>query len=174
VAPFNRYATLDVAFGVAAAGAEERVILYTGNDDHIVADLITPICVRTGTREVTLRFKGGLLGHWSVWTRSAVTLLEKLHGCIASGVIADDVLALDSQITDCNSVIFDIAHNFAGCIPGCHEILRRQGLLQTIHCLNPKEVLSPGQAEGIDRLYALYPDFADDDFVRANLPRWRA
>ena len=174
VAPFNRYATLDVAFGVAAAGAEERVTLYTGNDDHIVADLIIPIRVRTGSREVTLRFKGGLLGHWSVWTRSAVTLLEKLHGAIAAGAIPEDVLALDGQVTDCNSVIFDVEHNFAGCIPGCHEILRRQGLLRTIHCLNPNEVLSPGQAEEIDRLYALYPEFADDEFVRENLPRWRA
>ena len=174
VAPFNRYATLDVAFGVAAARAEDRVTLYTGNDDHIVADLITPMRVRTGSREVTLRFKGGLLGHWSVWTRSAVTLLERLHGSIASGAIPEDLLALDSQVTDCNSVIFDVEHNFAGCIPGCHEVLRRQGLLRTIHCLNPNEVLSPGQAAGIDRLYALYPEFADDDFVRENLPRWRA
>jgi hypothetical protein len=172
VAPFSRYGTLDVAFGVAAAGAEERVTLYTGNDDHIVADLVTPIRLRVGNREVTLRFKGGLLGHWSVWTRSAVILLEKLQGCIGTGAVPEEILAVDSQITDCNSVIFDVEHDFAGCIPGCHEILRRQGLLRSGHCLNPNEVLSPGQASGIDRLYATYPDFADDAFVRENLSRW--
>jgi hypothetical protein len=174
VAPFNRYATLDVAFGVAAAGAEERVTLYTGNDDHIVADLVTPLRVRTGGREVTLRFKGGLLGHWSVWTRFAVALLERLHACFGTGAIPEDILALDSQITDCNSVIFDVAHDFAGCIPGCHEVLRRQGLMRTAHCLDHGEVLSPGQAAEIDRLYATYPDFPDDTFVSANLARWRS
>jgi hypothetical protein len=174
VAPFNRYATLDVAFGVAAAGAEERVTLYTGNDDHIVADLVTPLRARTGGREATLRFKGGLLGHWSVWTRSAVTLLERLHACVGTGSIPEDILALDSRITDCNGVIFDVAHDFAGCIPGCHEILRRQGLMRTAHCLDPNEVLSPGQAAEIDRLYATYPDFPDDAFVSANLSRWRS
>jgi hypothetical protein len=174
VAPFNRYATLDVAFGVAAAGAEERVTLYTGNDDHIVADLVTPLRVRTGGREATLRFRGGLLGHWSVWTRSAVALLERLHACVGSGAVPDDILALDSQVTDCNAVIFDVAHDFAGCIPGCHEILRRQGLMRTIHCLDPGEVMSPGQAAGIDRLYATYPDLADDAFVADNLARWRS
>jgi len=174
VAPFNRYATLDVAFGVAAAGAEERVTLYTGNDDHIVADLVTPFRVRTGGRDVTLRFKGGLLGHWSVWTRSAVTLLERLQGCVGSGAIPEDILALDAQVTDCNSVIFDVAQDFAGCIPGCHEILRRQGLMRTIHCLDPSEILSPGQAAEIDRLYAAYPELADDAFVGENLARWRS
>jgi hypothetical protein len=173
VAPFNRYATLDVAFGVAAAGAEDRVTLYTGNDDHIVADLVTPLRVRTGGREVTLRFKGGLLGHWSVWTRSAVMLLERLHGCVGSGAIPEDILAVDAQVTDCNSVIFDVAHDFAGCIPGCHEVLRRQGLIRTIHCLDPGEVLSPGQAAEIDRLYATHPEFTDDAFVSDNLSRWR-
>jgi len=174
VAPFNRYKTLDVAFGIAAAGAEDRVTLYTGNDDHIVADLVTPFRIRAGKREVVLRFKGGLLGHWSVWTRSAVALLERLQACVAGGAIPEDILALDSQVTDCNSVIFDAAHDFAGCIPGCHEVLRRQGLMGTVHCLDPKEVLSPGQAAGIDRLYAAYPDLVDDAFVRENLARWRA
>jgi hypothetical protein len=174
VAPFNRYATLDVAFGVAAAGANERVTLYTGNDDHIVADLVTPLRVRANGRETTLRFKGGLLGHWSVWTRSAVILLQRLQACIATGAIPEDILALDAQVTDCNSVIFDVAHDFAGCIPGCHEVLRRQGLMRTAHCLDPNEVLSPGQASEIDRLYATYPEFADDAFVSDNLSRWRS
>jgi dihydrodipicolinate synthase/N-acetylneuraminate lyase len=172
VAPFDRYKTLDVAFGVVAASAEERITLYTGNDDHIVADLVTPLCIRTGKREVILRFRGGLLGHWSVWTKSAVELLAKIHRVIGSGAVPDEVLALDAMVTDCNSVIFDVANAFAGCIPGCHEVLRRQGLMRTVHCLDPHEVLSPGQAAGIDRLVASYPELVDDAFVRANLERW--
>lgn len=173
VAPFNRYRTLDVAFGIVQAHAEERITLYTGNDDHIVADLVTPLVVRTGNREVILRFQGGLLGHWSVWTRGAVKLLEKLKLSVSNGALPAEVLALDSFVTDCNSVVFDVEHDFAGCIPGCHEILRRQGLMSSIECLDPHEKLSPGQAEGIDRLYATYPELHDDAFVAANLARWR-
>ncbi len=175
VAPFNRYRTLDVAFGVAQAGAEDRITLYTGNDDHIVLDLLTPLAVRLGNREVTLRFKGGLLGHWSVWTKAAVELLERLKSATANGVaVPAELLKLDSFVTDCNATIFDVEHDFAGCIPGCHEVLRRQGLLRANLCLDPGEKLSPGQAAGIDRLYALYPEFTDDAFVKANLARWRA
>ncbi len=174
VAPFNRYATLDVAFGVVAAGAEERVTLYTGNDDHIVSDLVTPFEVRTPQRRAIVRFRGGLLGHWSVWTKSAVALLERLQAAVAAGPIPPEILALDAIVTDCNSVVFDVAHNFAGCIPGCHEILRRQGLMTSIHCLDPHETLSPGQAEGIDRLYATYPEWTDDAFVAENLYHWRS
>ena len=173
VAPFNRYKTLDVAFGVVAAGAEQRVTLYTGNDDHIVADLVTPLAIRTGGREVTLRFKGGLLGHWSVWVRSAVGLLDRIHACVGAGSVPDELLALDSMVTDCNAALFDVANDFAGCIPGCHEVLRRQGLLRSVHCLDRNEGLSPGQAAAIDRLYATYPELADDAFVAANLQRWR-
>jgi hypothetical protein len=174
VAPFNRYGTLDVAFGVVAAGAEDRVTLYTGNDDHIVSDLVTPFAIRTGTREAVVRFKGGLLGHWSVWTKGAVALLKMLREAVAAGPIPPEILALDGFVTDCNSVIFDVPHDFAGCIPGCHEILRRQGLMRTIHCLDPHETLSPGQAQEIDRLYATYPEWADDAFVAENLHRWRS
>jgi len=173
VAPFNRYRTLDVAFGIVQAHAEDRITLYTGNDDHIVADLITPLVVRTGNREITLRFQGGLLGHWSIWTRGAVELLERLKLSAAAGAIAPEVLALDSFVTDCNSVVFDVDHDFAGCIPGCHEILRRQGLMTSIECLDPHETLSAGQRDGIDRLYATYPELHDDAFVAANLERWR-
>src|ERR1700761_3219005 len=173
VAPFNRYRTLDVAMGIVQAQAEDRVTLYTGNDDHIVADLVTPMVVRTGNREGTLRFQGGLLGHWSVWTRGAVKMLERLKVSVSAGAIPPEVLALDSFVTDCNSVVFDVDHDFAGCIPGCHEILRRQGLLTSIGCLDPHEKLSPGQSDGIDRLYATYPELHDDAFVAANLERWR-
>ena len=170
IAPFNRYATLDVLKGVVAARAEERVALYTGNDDHIVLDLATPFDVRRGNETVRVRIRGGLLGHWSVWTRSAVQLLEKLH----RGPVDENLLALDARITDCNSAFFDVAHDFAGCIPGCHEVLRRQGLLQGTWCLDPNEALSPGQAQEIDRVYREHGDLADDAFVKANLERWLA
>jgi len=168
IAPFNRYATLDVVKGVVAARAEEKVALYTGNDDHIVLDLAVPFDIRRGDETVRVRIKGGLLGHWSVWTRSAVQLLERIQ----RGPVDAELLALDARVTDCNSAFFDVAHNFAGCIPGCHEVLRRQGLLEGTWCLDPNERLSPGQAEEIDRVYREHADLADDAFVRANLERW--
>jgi dihydrodipicolinate synthase/N-acetylneuraminate lyase len=165
IAPFNRYATLDVVRGVVAARAEERIALYTGNDDHILLDLAVPFAIRRGNEEVRVRIVGGLLGHWSVWTKTAVELLRKVH----EGEID---LALDARITDCNSAFFDVANNFAGCIPGCHEVLRRQGLLEGTWCLDPNEKLSPGQSEEIDRVYREHADLADDAFVRANVERW--
>jgi hypothetical protein len=172
IAPFNRYRTLDVVRGVVEARAEDRVTLYTGNDDHIVLDLLTPfVAVREG-QEVTVRIKGGLLGHWSVWTRRAVELLERIHAAVASGRPDFDLMALDSEVTDCNSAFFDVTNDFRGCIAGCHEVLRRQGLLEGIWCLDPAEGLSPGQAKEIDRVYAAYPELNDDAFVRDNLERW--
>jgi dihydrodipicolinate synthase/N-acetylneuraminate lyase len=168
VAPFNRYRTLDVVKGVVAARAEERVTLYTGNDDHIVLDLAVPFAVKRGAEEVRVRIRGGLLGHWSVWTRTAVSLLKRIQ----EGPIDENLLALDARVTDCNSAFFDVAHDFAGCIPGCHEVLRRQGLLEGTWCLDPRETLSPGQAEEIDRVYREHGDLSDDAFVRANLERW--
>ena len=168
IAPFNRYATLDVVRGVVAARAEERVALYTGNDDHILLDLAVPFEVPRDGANVKVRIRGGLLGHWSVWTRTAVSLLERIH----SGPVDEKLLAFDSRITDCNSAFFDVANNFAGCIPGCHEVLRRQGLLEGTWCLDPNEKLSRGQSEEIDRVYREHADLADDAFVRANLERW--
>jgi len=117
---------------------------------------------------VRVRIRGGLLGHWSVWTKTAVALLERIQ----NRPVDEELLALDSRVTDCNSAFFDVANNFAGCIPGCHEVLRRQGLLEGTWCLDPNEKLSPGQAKEIDRVYREHRDLADDDFVRANLERW--
>src|SRR4029079_13614786 len=174
VAPFNRYRTLDVARGIALARAEDRVTLYTGNDDHIVLDLVTPFAVKRGDDEVQVRIRGGLLGHWSVWTKKAVALHERIHAALASGWVDEELLALDSRVTDCNSAFFDVAHDFAGCIPGCHEALRRQGLLEGTSRTDPNETLSPGQSEEIDRVYREHADLADDAFVRANLQRWLA
>jgi dihydrodipicolinate synthase/N-acetylneuraminate lyase len=172
IAPFNRYRTLDVMRGVIEARAEERVTLYTGNDDHIVLDLVTPFALRRGDEDVTLTIKGGLLGHWSVWTRRAVEQLERIHRAIDENRVDAELLALDARVTDANSAFFDVANDFAGCIPGCHEVLRRQGLLEGIWCLNPTETLSPGQSDEIDRVCAAYPELNDDAFVRENLGRW--
>jgi hypothetical protein len=174
IAPFNRYRTLDVVRGVVEAGAADRISLYTGNDDHILLDLVTPFTVMIRGGPVTVRIRGGLLGHWSVWVKSAVDLLDRLHTVTAGDSVPMDVLALDSQITDCNAAIFDVANDFHGVICGCHEILRRQGLLEGIWCLDPGESLGPGQKEEIDRVCAAYPHLADDAFVRANVARWLA
>lgn len=168
VAPFNRYATLDVIHGVAASGAADRVTLYTGNDDHIVLDLTVPFETEAGR----IGFAGGLLGHWSVWTRTAVDILERCKAVRSAPAVPMDLLALDSAVTDCNAAFFDVANSFRGVIAGCHEVLRRQGLLQGRWCLDPDEDLSPGQAEAIDRAYALYPHLNDDRFVAENLERW--
>ena len=172
IAPFNRYRTLDVVRGVVEAGAADRVTLYTGNDDHIVLDLVTPFTVTAAERTTTVRIKGGLLGHWSVWVKTAVELLARIHASVAAGPVPADLLALDSQVTDCNAAIFDVANDFHGVICGCHEILRRQGLLEGIWCLDPNESLGPGQMAEIDRVCAAYPHLADDAFVRANVARW--
>lgn len=169
-APFNRYGTLDVVKGVVASGAQDRVALYTGNDDHILLDLVAPF--RVG--EAQVRFVGGLLGHWSVWTSKAVKILERCKAARGSESIPADLLALDSAVTDCNAAIFDVRNGFAGVIAGCHEVLRRQGLLEGRWCIDPQEDLGPHQKEEIDRIYRLYPDLNDDEFVRANLDRWLA
>ena len=174
MAPFNRYRTLDVVRGVVAARAETRVTLYTGNDDHIVLDLLTPFTFMRDGAPVTLRIRGGLLGHWSVWTRAAVQLLERIHAVVEAGNVPPELLALDAQVTDCNSALFDVAHDFHGCIAGCHEILRRQGLLQGIWCLDPREGLSEGQAGQLSRVVNDYPHLTDDAFVAQHREHWLA
>lgn len=174
MAPFNRYRTLEVIRGVVDAKAEERVTLYTGNDDHIVLDLAVPFTFVREGRPVTVRIKGGLLGHWSVWTKRAVELLDRIHAQVEAGAIGPDLLALDSQVTDCNSALFDVAHDFHGCIAGCHEVLRRQGLLEGTWCLDEHEGLSPGQAEEITRVSLAYPHLTDDAFVAEHRQRWLA
>jgi Dihydrodipicolinate synthetase family len=174
IAPFNRYRTLDVLRGVAAAGALDRIALYTGNDDHILLDLVVPFDLRD--RGVTTRayFRGGLLGHWSVWTASAIKQFERCRTARGKDALPADLLALDARVTDCNSAFFDVANNFHGCIAGCHEILRRQGLMRGIWCLDPDEGLSPGQLHEIDRVCREHADLSDDAFVAANLEKWLA
>ena len=174
IAPFNRYRTLDVVRGIVEAGAAERITLYTGNDDHIVLDLVTPFTLSVAGQAITVRIKGGLLGHWSVWVKTAVELLARIHATAMGDTVPADLLALDSEVTDCNAAIFDVANDFHGVICGCHEILRRQGLLAGTWCLDPNESLGPGQMQEIDRVCAAYPHLADDAFVRANVARWLA
>jgi dihydrodipicolinate synthase/N-acetylneuraminate lyase len=166
VAPFNRYETSEVVRAVADSGRAADIALYTGNDDHILLDLLSEFDFGSGP----VRFRGGLLGHWAVWTRTAVKhlALTRQH----RGSIPSDVLRLANQITDANAAIFDPAHGFRGCIPGIHEVLRRQGLLAGCWCLDPSEELSPGQMEEIDRVCKAYPALQDDDFVKEHLDEW--
>jgi hypothetical protein len=174
IAPFNRYQTLDVVRAVAESGRDD-IALYTGNDDNIVVDLLTRFHFRVNGKVVERRFVGGLLGHWAVWTRRAVELLERCHKIIDENLpIPPDVLILAAQITDANAAFFDAANGFAGCICGIHEVLRRQGLLAGTWCLDRSESLSPGQAEEIERVYRVYPQLNDDAFVAENLDSWLA
>jgi hypothetical protein len=175
VAPFNRYATTDVVRALASSGRLKDVALYTGNDDNIVADLLTEFRVTDDGSAPPVRFVGGLLGHWAVWTRRVVELLESIRACRETGRPSPmELLAIGTQVTDANAAFFDASHDFAGCIAGLHEVLRRQGLLAGRWCLDPHEDLSPGQAEEIDRVYRAYPQLADDEFVAAHLDEWLA
>ena len=177
VAPFDRYETAEVARAIVEAGRDREVVLYTGNDDHIVEDLLTPHRpARPGGGLATVRMVGGLLGHWAFWTRSAVALLERIQVLRRkpSGPIPSDLLRLAGETTAANAAIFDAANGFRGCLPGIHEILRRQGLLRGVWCLDPSEVLSPGQRRAIDRVCRAYPHLGDDDFVRTHRDTWLA
>lgn len=196
IAPFNRYQTLDVVRAVAEAGRAGDIALYTGNDDTIVVDLLTEFRVPEATTETVIpspadtlnkrdshleiredaaasvRIVGGLLGHWACWTKRAVELLEEIRRLRHKSSIPAEMLTLAAQVTDMNAAIFDAANAFAGCIPGIHEVLRRQGLLEGIWCLDPDEALSPGQLEEIDRVCRDYPHLTDDEFVREHLDEW--
>ena len=171
IAPFNRYQTLDVVRGVIESGRAGEIALYTGNDDNILIDLLTEYRIPYGGKIFSKRIVGGLLGHWAVWTRSAVKLLNEIH----NGEFENDTrkaLILANKITDCNSAFFDAANNYKGCIAGLHEVLRRQGLFRGLWTLDRHERLSPGQKAEIERVYASYPELNDDAFVMENLDRW--
>lgn len=171
IAPFNRYQTLDVVRAVAESGRDD-VALYTGNDDNIVLDLLTSWEFPVNGKTARLQIAGGLLGHWAVWTRKAVQLLEEAKAARAEPRIDAGWLTRAVQVTDANAAFFDAAHGFHGCIAGLHEVLRRQGLLEGTWCLDEREHLSPGQAEEIDRVYQAYPDQNDDPFVREHRDEW--
>lgn len=167
-ASFNRYQTLDVMRAVAQSSRRDQIAMYTGNDDNIVADLLTTYRFEVGGKVFEKEFVGGLLGHWAVWTQKAVELLAEVKACKAKGTGADwsKLLTKGIAVTDANAVMFDPANHFHGCIPGMHEFLRRQGLLKGTWCLNPQEVMSPSQSEEIDRVYRDYPELHDDAFVQ--------
>jgi len=173
IAPFNRYQTLDVVRGICHSQRRDEISLYTGNDDNIVADLLTTYRIVVDGRYIEKRIVGGLLGHWAVWTKKAVELLETIKKVRSKGEgIPKELLAMGIEISDCNAAFFDAANNFKGCIAGIHEVLRRQGLLEGRYCINPNEDLSPGQMEEIDRVYRDYPHLNDDEFVRAHINEW--
>ena len=173
VAAFNRYYTLDVVRALVESGRHEDITLYTGNDDNIVMDLLTTHAFQCGETRRSVRFMGGLLGHWAVWTRRAVELLEECHVVSSSReAVPQSLLTRSIEVTDSNAALFDPAHQFTGCIPGVHEVLRRQGLLEGNWCLNPEEVLSPGQREEIDRVCRAYPHLNDDAFVAEHRDEW--
>ena len=171
IAPFDRYRTIDVVRAIAASGRDD-IALYTGNDDNIVGDLVTPFPFGEGGSP--RRVIGGLLGQWAVWTRRAVELLDQTRAASESDVIPADLLRIGAALTDANAAVFDVRNAFAGCIAGIHEVLRRQGLMAGTWCLDPGEGLSPGQSEEIDRVIRCYPDLTDDEFVAAHLDRWLA
>jgi hypothetical protein len=171
IAPFNRYQTIDVIRAVAEAGRED-IALYTGNDDNIVLDLITPFQFDADGIQVERRIVGGLLGHWAAWTQRAAELLKRCHSYSQSVAVPDEMLRLAVEVTDCNAAFFDAANGFAGVIAGLHEVLRRQGLLEGIYLLDEHETLGPGQLEEIDRVYRAYPHLNDDAFVAEHLDEW--
>ena len=172
IAPFNRYQTLDVVRAVVESGRDD-IALYTGNDDNILLDLLTPFRFVVNGKPVERRIVGGLLGHWAVWTKRAVEHhAECRHVAASNGPVPEELFSRAIEITDCNAAFFDAANGYAGCIPGIHEVLRRQGLLEGIWCLDPKEALGPGQREEIDRVCRAYPHLADDEFVAAHRDDW--
>ncbi len=167
VAAFNRYQTLDVVRAVCDSSRRAEIALYTGNDDNIVADLLTPYRFTVNNEIVEKRFVGGLLGHWAVWTKKSVELFHEIKKCIADDERdLSHLLSTGIAVTDMNAAIFDAKNSFKGCIAGIHEVLRRQGLLEGTWCLNPEEKLSPGQAEEIERIYRSYIDYTDDEFAQ--------
>jgi hypothetical protein len=172
IAPFNRYQTFDVVRAVAEAGRDD-IALYTGNDDNIVIDLLMPFRFHAGGKVSERRIVGGLLGHWAVWTQKAVELHAECRRLAQTGeAIPAELLRRSIEITDANAAFFDAANGYAGCIPGLHEVLCRQGLLEGLWCLDPKEILSPGQREEIDRVYRAYPHLNDDQFVSERRDEW--
>lgn len=172
VAPFNRYQTLDVIRAVCESSRSNEISLYTGNDDNIVADLLTGFSIKKNNKTIKKNITGGLLGHWAVWTHNSVNLFKKIKKCRDNKFEGVHKLLMESlRVTDTNAAIFDPVHSFRGSIAGIHEVLRRQGLLDGIWCLNPKEKLSKGQLEEIDRVIEQYPDLCNDSFEKKFLEK---
>ena len=172
VAPFDRYQSLDIIRAVALSTRKDKIALYTGNDDNIGIDLLTTFSFVKDGKTYEKNFVGGLLGHYSVWTKSAGELFARFKTARETGEITAELLTLAAQITDMNAAVFDPANGFTGCISGLHEVLRRQGLLAGIWCISDKERLSPGQVEELDRVCYMYPELIDDGFIKDNIAQW--
>ena len=173
IATFNRYFSLDVVRALVDSRKEKEIALYTGNDDNIIADLLTPFTFHRANTKIIVHIKGGLLGQWAVWTKRAVEILNTIKTVIHNGThIPSELLTLNAQLTDADGAIFDAENNFKGTIPGVLEVLRRQGLIPGIWCLNPDEKLSPGQADNISRVLEAYPNLRDDSFINSNISKW--
>lgn len=170
MAPFDRYHTIDVIRGVAESGRANEIALYTGNDDNIVADLLTEYEIPVDNKIIKKRIVGGLLGHWAVWNKKAVELFDNIKKSTSSDI--SNLLTLGIKITDSNAAFFDSRNKFKGSISGIHEVLIRQGLLESNYTINPNEKLSFGQKEEINRVYKLYPELNDDDYVAENIDKW--
>ena len=166
IAAFNRYQTLDAVRGIVESDRRDEIALYTGNDDNIVADLLTPFCFEKDGVLRQKHFTGGLLGHWAVWTHAAVQLLAEIKDSFTRQTPTAPLLQKGVAVTDMNAAVFDVSNNFHGCIPGINEVLFRQGLLPSVRCLNPQEVLSDGQSQELDRVISAYPYLTDAAFVR--------
>jgi len=173
-ASFNRYQTLEVVRAVALSSRCNDITLYTGNDDNIVIDLLTTYKFNKDGKLIEKCFEGGLLGHWSVWTKKAVEIYEKAMAEKKKDVISKEMLTLAAEVTDSNSAFFDTPNSFKGSIAGLHEILHRQGLMDCTICLSPNERLSEGQLDELDRVQKLYPHLNDDAFIAANIDEWKA
>ncbi len=174
IAAFNRYQTLDVVRAMVEEGRDD-VALYTGNDDNIVLDLLTPMTFLCSDRQVERRIVGGLLGQWAVGTHAAVAMLKDCHRLVAAGgTLPLEILNTHVELTDVNAAMFDAANGFKGVVPGVHEVLRRHGLFEGTWCLDPNETLSPGQLAELDRVWHAYPHLFDVNYVRENIDRWMA
>ena len=173
-ASFTRYQTLDVVRACAMSERSDEITLYTGNDDNIVVDLMTKYRFTKDGKTVERHFEGGLLGHWSVWTKKAVEIFGKVKAERDDSGKTAELLTLAAEVTDTNSAFFDAANGFKGCIAGLHEVLHRQGLMENTYCLNPEETMSEGQREEINRIYAMYPHLNDDAFVKEHIALWKS
>ncbi|MEQ8552072.1 MAG: dihydrodipicolinate synthase family protein [Cyclobacteriaceae bacterium] len=174
VAPFNRYQTIEVVRAVCQSSRNDEVAIYTGNDDNILIDLLTTYEIKTSKGNIHKDIVGGLLGHWAVWTKKAVDLLHRVKEIKSQGTLINmELLTENVKITDSNAALFDTKNNFKGCIAGIHEVLRRQGLLEGIWCINPRETISEGQSDEIDRIYHDYPELTDDLFVKKHIENWK-
>jgi len=171
-APFDRYQTFDIMRAVAWSSRADKIAMYTGNDDNIVMDLLTTFAFPKDGRVYEKAFVGGLLGHYSVWTKTHVEMFATFRKAREMNMVSQELLTLAAKVTDMNAAVFDPSHRYAGCISGIHEVLRRQGLMAGIWCLSDHEQLSPGQAEELDRVCAMYPELTDDDFIRNHIDEW--